>query len=153
MPVSPIKLSIGQTNIKVADQSSAANLGRELRKAFGQIEDNVVWFCGQVKHFLAEDLYYALLPTFDLSQRYCPILTGELKASGYLEVQDYRSGVRVEMGYARGGLPEYAIHVHELPAYHESPTSEKFLERALDEDWTNVNQRIVDSVRIRIGAT
>jgi hypothetical protein len=93
-----------------------------------------------------EIVYNAMEPTF-LKARdvYCPTKTGTLRASGYLEIQRFRGQPRVEMGFARGGTPEYAILVHEnLNMQHAPPTRAKFLETAIDEDLVDINSRIAN---------
>jgi hypothetical protein len=89
-------------------------------------------------------VYNALEPTF-LKARdvYCPVETGALRDSAYLEIQPFRGQPRVEMGFARGGDPYYAVLVHEnLEMSHKPPTRAKFLETAIDEDLPDINIRI-----------
>lgn len=89
-------------------------------------------------------IYDALLPTFEKSQEYCPIESGELRKSGYLEIV----GNRVEIGYGRGGNPDYAATVHEnLEWRHKAPTRAKWLQVALAEDEQEIQGRIVSSYR------
>lgn len=147
----PIKLGVGKTQFKIDDKGSAATLGRDLNRAFDEIAKNFRWFVDQLEGYLPQDLENAVKPTFELSQYYCPVDTGTLKASGYLVVEGFRGGARVEMGYGKGGSPDYAIYVHEMPFQHAAPTSNKFLERAVDEDYYNILQRVTDNVRIRVG--
>jgi hypothetical protein len=100
-----------------------------------------------------EILYDALKPTFDKSQKYVPVATGDLKASGYLQVQ--RQGALrayvAEIGYGRGGFPSYAIYVHETPIFHKAPTRWKFLQAALEEDSNEIRRRITDGFKIASG--
>jgi hypothetical protein len=94
-------------------------------------------------------VYNALEPTF-LKARdvYCPIDKGDLRASGYLEIQPFRGQPRVEMGFARGGQPFYAVVVHEnLEMPHKPPTRAKFLETAVDEDLSDISSRITEGFR------
>lgn len=95
-----------------------------------------------------EVMVEALKPTFQLSQTYVPVDSGELHNSGYLEIVR-RSGRRVaEMGYGKGGSAPYAAYVHErTDLAHKSPTRSKFLQAALDEDYYNVLTRIVAGLR------
>lgn len=85
----------------------------------------------------------ALEPTLELAKYYCPKDTGALVESAYLEVRGFRGQPRVEIGFARGGNPYYAVVVHEnLEMHHEHPTQAKFLERAVHEDLPNIEERI-----------
>jgi hypothetical protein len=89
-------------------------------------------------------VYNALEPTF-LKARdiYCPVDTGALRESAYLEIEPFRGQPRVEMGFARGGNPYYAILVHEhLEMPHRPPQRAKFLETAIDEDLPDIGARI-----------
>ncbi len=75
-----------------------------------------------------------LQPVFDRSQELVPVDKGPLKASGYIETQMRRGRVVGEVGYGRGGVPPYAVIVHEdLSVQHAEPTQAKFLEQAADE--------------------
>jgi hypothetical protein len=85
----------------------------------------------------------AMKPTFEKAKYYCPVDTGALVASAYLEIRPFRGQPRVEMGFARGGVPHYAVIVHEnLEMKHKPPTQAKFLERALDEDMYQIEALI-----------
>lgn len=77
----------------------------------------------------------ALQPTKELAQHYTPILTGDLVNSAYLAPVSTARSPRVELGFAKGGKPHYAVYVHEMTThYHEAPTQAKFLQRAVMED-------------------
>lgn len=85
----------------------------------------------------------ALQPTFEKSQVYCPLDTGDLRASGYLEVTQFRGNPRVELGYARGGNPSYGVVVHENTSfYHKPPTRSKWLQAAMMEDLPMIYSRL-----------
>ncbi len=153
MSSQPIRFAVGRTNIRNIDLSAGAAAGRELNDAFTSMAKDFGWYVDQLEGFLPEDLKSALEPTFELSQEYVPVQTGDLKESGYLEVESFRNGARVEMGYGRNGIPDYAIHVHEDTfAQHAEPTRAKFLQAAVDEDYNNILQRVTDSLRMRTGA-
>lgn len=91
----------------------------------------------------------ALEPTMRLSRYYCPKDTTTLVKSAYLDVVRAPDGSRrVEMGYARNGRPFYAAFVHEIAKYHhDSPTSYKYLTRALREDWGKVKERFTKGMQ------
>lgn len=100
---------------------------------------------------LPEEMVNALEPTLDLARDvYCPVQTGELRASGYVEARARRGSATAEIGFGRGGIPQYAVMVHENPAaYHEAPTQYKFLERAVYEDSTEIMGRLAEAVKRR----
>lgn len=87
----------------------------------------------------------ALEPAFEKSKVYCPKKTHDLVNSGYLKVRGrLRAGVGgpqtiVEMGYAKGGFPYYALIVHEVMSYyHKPPTRAKWLQVAMQEEASTV---------------
>lgn len=101
---------------------------------------------------LPEEMTDALTPTLELARVYCPVDTGELRASGYVESVRTRGRVSTEIGFGRGGHPSYAVMVHENPAaFHKPPTQYKFLERAVFEEQNEVMDRIFKSVKQRAG--
>lgn len=146
----PIRIGVGARQWKASDVSSGAALGKALRPIFDDIAHDFRAYTRRVEDFIPQDLLSALGPTMDLSQIYVPKDTGELASSAYLEITPYRSGSRVEMGYGRNGEAPHAIYVHEVPFNHEEPTSWKFLERAINEDWANIVQRITSNMKIRL---
>ena len=92
----------------------------------------------------------ALEPTLTLARDvYCPVKTGDLRASGYVEARRTSRGrVEAEIGFARDGIPDYAIMVHENPeAFHTAPTQYKFLERAVHETSMDVMDRVATDVK------
>jgi hypothetical protein len=102
----------------------------------------------------SEDLILeALEPTFEKAKSYTPYRTGELRGSGYLEKVGFRGRPRVEMGFARGGFPHYAVLVHEdLNMYHNPPTQAKFLQRAVEEDIADIAIRIGQNYKKFMGS-
>jgi len=79
-------------------------------------------------------LYNALEPAFELSKEYCPVDTGAMVDSGYLEISTFRGVPTVEIGYGRAGNPPYTVEVHEnLEWRHKDPTRAKWLQVALAE--------------------
>lgn len=152
-PPSSIKPILGRQNIKVTETGSAAELQRGLIEAFKELSSNLDWYVDQLEGVLAEDCVAALEPTMELSQKYCPKSTLTLVNSAFLEAESFRGGARVVFGYARGNHPDYAIFVHEMPYQHAAPTSDKFLTRAVDEDYYNILQRVTDRVKVRVGGS
>lgn len=146
-----MQIGIGQRQFRTSDVSSAAQLGRALKGPLQEIARDFRDYVNKLKGFLPEDLAQALEPTLELAKKYCPKDTGALVASAYLELGTFRGLVMVEIGFAKGGDPDYAIYVHEIPYQHAAPTSDKFLQRAIDEDYFNIVQRVTDIVRARMG--
>lgn len=98
--------------------------------------------------------YEALRPTFELSQTYVPVETGDLKRSGVIEMRlrGRRKEHVCEIGYGRSGQPFYAVFVHEnMEMGHLPPTSAKFLLRALIEDEANIADRVKKFSQIMLG--
>ncbi len=147
--VAPVRIGIGPRNIRIGPNAGP----NEMKTAFKQLADDLTWYFKQLKDGLPEDLKEALEPTLNLSKEYCPVDTGKLVGSAYLETEQFRGGSRAEIGYARNGDPDYAVIVHEqVHVGHKAPTSAKFLQRAIDEDYHNILQRLSDRVKIRSGA-
>lgn len=99
-----------------------------------------------IKGLTPEVLLEILEPVLEQSQIYCPVKTGALKNSSYLEVMQQGSGgtISAEIGYGRGGVPHYTIFVHEdMEKFHVPPTQAKFLERAVDEILPNIEEQIL----------
>lgn len=137
---------------RITDDSSADFLGRGARESMREIIRNYIKLIDQIEAATPDVIYKAVEPTFKKSQDYCPVKTSALKKSGYIEKTSFRGKPRVEVGYARGGKPNYAIYVHEMTGYnHRSPTRAKFLQVALEEDLPKFHGRLVQSYRGLIG--
>lgn len=145
----PIKISVGkQTRVELGSPNMAASLA----DAFTSIAQDLKLYTDQLEEYMPNDLGLALEPTFQISQERVPVKTGDLQASGYLAVESFRGGARVEIGYGKGGVPDYAVAVHEMTdIHHASPTGAKYLEAPLNEDFFNIQQRIVDNIKTRLG--
>lgn len=78
------------------------------------------------------------------SKKECPIDTGRLRSSAYVQAQN-SGDVVVEMGYSD---VDYAIYVHEdLTKYHHYPTKAKFLEDPLNRAAPELAGKICDRVK------
>lgn len=85
----------------------------------------------------------AMEPTFEKSQEYVPKLTGDLMNSGYLENVGSSRKPIIQIGYGKGGSPDYTVYVHEMVDIpHQSPTRAKFLQAAVMEDLDLIYQRL-----------
>ena len=108
-----------------------------------QITDALLAVINQFELVSTDVMLEALEPTFKKAAEYCPKDTLELLNSEYLEATSYRGKPRVEMGFARGGSPRYAMYVHEMIDYkHEAPTRAKFLQAAVMEDLGGIYERL-----------
>lgn len=152
----PIKVGVGlQTNIRRAERfPSEAGYVEGVVSQMKAVTDNLIKVVEQIKNATPEIMYEALVPTLELALEYCPIDTGLLRSSAYLEITEFRGHPRVEMGFARGGQPEYAVSVHEnLEWKHEFPTRAKFLEHAMNEDMDNIRSRLEESYKEMAGGS
>lgn len=123
-----------------------------MKQTTGQLVDIITKMLDDLVAISPDIMMVALEPTFEKSQEYCPKDTGALVASGYLEVTDYRSKPRVEMGYARGGNPFYAVIVHEnMELHHEPPTRAKWLQAAMLEDIGEIAYRLANNYSSALG--
>lgn len=123
----------------------------QMNAAARRMSDTLLNILAQFEEASEDIMLEALEPTMEKAKRYTPVDTGNLKASAYLEVAPFRGKPRVELGFARGGSPKYAMYVHEIPYTHSPPTSWKFLERALKEDINNIYMRLGAGYREFIG--
>lgn len=148
------KPNIGRANRRGGASVTSAQVGFEasIKQQMDAIVENFKQWTNHIDEQSANVLEDALEPTFEWSQEIVPVLTGELKESGYLETRSFRGRARVEIGYGRGGLPDYAIVVHEdLEAHHEEPTQAKFLQMPLEADEANIMERIRQGYQFAAG--
>ncbi len=142
----PLGIQVGRQRVTVAASPSEAGYIRIIRAQMDNIKDNLLKVIEGIEGATPEAIRFGLQPIFDESQGLVPVDTGDLKASGYVEVRtEGRSGrVRAEIGYGLHGKPHYAGFVHEMVhIMHAPPTQAKYLETA-------VNNHIGDFVR-RVG--
>lgn len=141
-PFRPVLTTIGGTS-----KGSAA------AASFRQIEENFKQWTLHLSGQSGEVLRAALMPTLAKAVGYCPIKTGALRSSAYLEVQ--RTGLfgayQAEIGFGRNGEPHYAILVHEIDTYHKPPTRWKFLQAALEEDASEIQNRLINGFKTASG--
>lgn|SRR3990167_1393590 len=146
-----IRPFMGTRYVRSSQAASAQALQEQFRQNMGGIIDNLRAFIDEINGVLPEILVEALEETFGKSLEYCPEKTGALRESGYLEAESYRGGAAVAIGYGKGGQPDYAIYVHEMPYAHAAPTRAKFLEAALDEDYFTILNKIPRLIRESAG--
>ncbi len=141
-----IKARVGRGAIRKTLDPSSASYTRQIRAQIKEIEEALSEFASAVEDQAPEIVENALRPTFEKSQKYVPVDTGDLKKSGFLEVRKTDRGiVKAEIGYGKGGKPPYAVFVHErTDLKHKSPTRAKFLQAALEEDFHQIQKRLVN---------
>lgn len=150
--VSPLRLSVGKKAYSRSQETSQSALGRAMQGDFRAIEQNFRKFADHMERVSPDILKEALEPTFEKAKNYTPKDTGDLVESAYLETRNFRGRAQVEMGFAKGGTPDYAIFVHEMLDYaHKAPTQAKFLERAIDEDANDIQRRVVELTKRAAG--
>jgi hypothetical protein len=98
----------------------------------------------QILYASPEIMLDAVYPIYNKARNvYCPVDTGALRDSAYAEATGRGKNPRVEVGFAKGGSPRYAVYVHEMvEQYHEPPTRSKFLQAALMEDLDGLKARL-----------
>lgn len=118
------------------------------------IENKILSIFKQFEDASEDIMLDALEPTFEKARDvYCPHWKGPLRASGYLEVASFRGKPRIEIGFGKGGKPDYAVYVHErTDQYHEPPTQAKFLQRAVLEDLNEIYHRLGANYKAFMGA-
>ncbi len=140
----PLRVNVGRQRVNDSMSDNYTLAVYDVRQQFQQVLKNfqawVVHMEGQTVNVLKD----ALQPTFDKSQVLVPKKDGDLKASGYLETRVFQGKSVVEMGYGKGGKPEYAILQHEdLEFHHDAPTQAKFLEQPLLDDADEIRRRCI----------
>lgn len=124
--------------------SASAGATRDLRAQMASIEKKVTQAIQNIDNLIPEAIRYGLQPIYDKSQIYVPVLTGDLKASGFIVTSKTSRGASGAVVYGTANDPFYAIWVHErLDLNHKSPTQAKFLEAAVHEELHKVRPRIV----------
>lgn len=149
-----LKLQVGKLTSKdTGILHSESELIAQAKQGFDELQKIVESIGKQFDAELsAEVLFEASVPTFNKSQDYCPYRTGALRGSGYLEITSFRGSPRVEMGYAKGGDPWYAVLVHEMPeTFHKPPTRSHWLLAAMTEDLNDLRTRLEKGYRDVMG--
>lgn len=139
----PLGIQVGRQRVTVAAHPSEAGYIRSIRSQMDVITKNMLKLIEGIENVTPHAIRFGLEPIFTESQRLVPVDTGDLKASGYVEVRTESRGgrVRAEIGYGKHGRPHYAGFVHEMVQIpHAGVTQAKYLEAA-------VNKHIGDFVR------
>lgn len=147
-----LRAGVGLTRVNVPMYSSEPGYVAAMNQAIKVMEDELLDVMAMWELEASDVMVEALAPTMAKAIEYCPKKTGELADSAYLDVIEFRGAPKVELGFAKGGVPRYAVYVHEIPSSHPAPTSYKFLERAVMEDLNGIYNRIAEAYARRLGA-
>jgi len=135
------RANIGLKRIHRSRRASEASVTRDVRAQFKEVMQNLNKIIQAIEGATPKAIEYASEPILERSLELVPRDTEALANSAYLEVQ----GNTVEIGYAKGGNPYYAVFVHEdMEAYHKPPTQAKFLQQAVNEQLGEIEPRIRD---------
>lgn len=137
-----LKLGVGKERVTKPKWPSEAGYVASVNRQTKRITDKLLEFFDEMEDASEEIMLEALEPTYQKARRYTPVDTSALLNSSYLVSAPFRGKPRVEMGFAKGGSPAYAVFVHEIPYNHAEPTSWKFLERAMKEDLEDIYRRL-----------
>ena len=130
-------------NVSVGRKRNRSNLEANAAKDMAEVIQNFRNLVKVMEDTTPSVLFNALLQTYEKSRDYCPVDTGALKASSYLEITSFRGIPTVEVGYGKGGVPDYTARVHENMEWkHKEPTRAKWLQSALAEDADLIQRRI-----------
>jgi hypothetical protein len=147
MAISPFRLDVGKIRSTGAKYPWEPGYIKSIRTQLDDLQKAMKAIVASFENTTPEICMEALRPTFEKSKVYCPKDTGLLVSSAYLEIAGFRGQRRVEMGYARGGNPHYAVVVHEnLEMKHKSPTRAKWLEVAVAEDLIDIMEGIAEGM-------
>lgn len=136
-----IKVVMGLTSVRGPQWASEPGYVSQMNSVIRGIEDQLIGIMKMFEEDAPDVMVDALKPNLEQAKLYCPVRTGALADSGYLEVKQFRGNPRVEIGFAKGGNPRYGVYVHEMPVPHKNGTY-KFLERAIMEDLPGIEARI-----------
>lgn len=137
------KLYVGKQFTRDVGHASDAHYVTSMQATMREVTGKLLNILDQFEDASADLMKEAIEPTMDLADYYCPVLTGELQASRFIEVRKFRGVPRLEAGYAKGGKPSYAALVHEatwIP--RKTPKRSKFLQAAISEDMNNIFSRL-----------
>jgi len=152
MAIPKLNVRMGLTRVGKPLYPSEPGYVAQVNAQMKQVELAILDIFDQIEDVTPHIMVDVLEPVMELSAYYCPKDTHALVNSRYIEITSYRGKPRVEMGYARGGVPRYAAIVHEnLEFHHAHPTQAKFLERAVLESQNEVFYSLASKYREFMG--
>lgn len=147
-----LNVKLGLQSVRKPQYASEPDYVQQMRAVSKALQSDLQYILEQFEDVSPEIVIVALTPTKELAQKYTPRRTGELRNSAFLESVGSKGAERVELGFAKGGIPRYATLVHEqVEVPHEAPTRSKFLEAAINEDIGNMIDRLSDGYRRFMG--
>jgi hypothetical protein len=139
MTIRPFRAAMGREGgMTVSSNSSFVS---DVNRQVSHLISNYEAFIENIDSQAGDIVMEALEATFEKSQNIV-----------YLEKNTTKGYSQVEIGYAKGGTPDYAVAVHEdLDVHHASPTQAKFLQQPLEEDAQDIEARIYRGFQIAAG--
>src|SRR3954471_14983203 len=114
MAIKRINVNIGVSRMRRTPLfPSEPGYTAQMRSSSKSVIDALLNVLEQFEDVSNEIMIEALHPTMELAVYYTPVDTGELVESAYLEEAEFRGKPRIEIGFGRGGVPHYAVIVHE----------------------------------------
>lgn len=153
VPRLKVGLSAGRGGRAGATYPTDPDFISDVRRQTQEMTDTLIDILDQFAGASDEIIINALMPTFKKARdEYCPIDTGALRESAYLQSTGTKKGPRVEIGFGKNKKPGYTMFVHEDPnMYHEPPTRYKFLQQAVLEDLDVIYQRLGAGYKVFMG--
>lgn len=138
-----LNVRMGLASVSKPQYATEASYVSQVKQQMKVLQSDLEYILAQFEDATLDITIEALQPTLDKAKSYTPFRTGDLRNSGFLESVGFRGTPRVELGFARGGVPRYAVLVHEMVEVpHQLPTRSKFLEAAVNEDLGNIVGRL-----------
>ncbi len=148
-----LQVRLGLTRTTKPRYASEPDFIKQVQKQVKALTSDLEYIFSQFEDITPEVTIEALRPTFEKAKHYTPKDTNALVNSAYLEVVGSGSNKKVEIGFAKGGHPRYAVYVHEMVHQkHAEPTRAKFLQTAIDEDIFQIIDRVAEGYRRFMGA-
>lgn len=142
---------MGSRQVRSSYGASSNALTADFRASMAEVLGNYDRFVDHIEGATPAIIRDAVEPTLRKAEVYCPADTGDLRKSKFLEVETRRGQHVVAIGFGKGGKPDYAVFVHEMPYAHVAPTRSKFLQAALEEDQGSFAGRIARGMKLAAG--
>jgi len=147
----PLRFSIGYQRATRSMSGATAKTRNQVIRQFNEINKRLDLLGRAIEQTTKEVAEEALTIIFDASQILVPVNTGDLKASGYVDVRRVGNKIVGEVGYAPRNDPPYALFVHEnLEMHHKPPTQAKYLQKAVEDNAGKITALIISHLRMGI---
>lgn len=142
------RLVMGKTTVGKTIWASEPAFIQQANSAMRALQKEIMSALKQFEDVTPEILLSVMQPIFEESQVLVPVSTGDLKNSGYVELTSFRGTPTVEIGYAKGGNPWYAMYIHEMINIpHKPPTQAKFLEKPVNDHLSTLQDDIANAYK------